>query len=392
MLDNAWSREIVRVLAVYHHIIQFEKKPFRDSLNWDNISKKHNYNNLFIVAQTNLINLISNSGNYKQRDKFKQQLVDIQTYSFDYTLMKWISVESLCGMQYPDHPDFRGYKLNQLAFLQSLTRLFYVPCESLRMTEQEVFKPYNDSWLDSVKSKGPHEAKVVKGNDGIGNSVIPLKIEEVKIRNTTVYKYPPFFGAEQNSPRLFYLKKLFVKGETSIAQHMISSDNILEFDVYTLAKYHVQQWGPFSNSFADREVQLLEMDKVISLLKGSSKRICPPQVNQLYLNYHLKALHYINQYFEPGNARQVDIAQRSLQFITNYYSKNAGLVTPRLSMYILLQLNAFHWIPGRYDGTWYAWNLLKSIRAKRNLREDELILYKKYEMYYTAPTASKKGK
>ena len=255
------------------------------------------------------------------------------------------------------------------------------------MTEQEVFKPYNDSWLDSVKSKGPQESIVAKANAGIGSSVIPLKIEEVKIRNTTVYKYPPSFGKEQYSPLLFYLKKLFVKGETSIAQHMISSDNIMEYDVYKLAKYHISQWGPFSNYFIDREVQLLEMDKVISLLKGSSKRICPPQVNQLYLDYHLKALHYINQYFEPGNAKQVDIAQRSLQFITTYYSKNADRVTPRLSLYILLQLNAFHWIPGKYDGTWYAWNLLKNIGAKRTLSEDELYLYRKYKMYYTSESS-----
>lgn len=382
LLDNAWCREIVRVLAVYHHIIQFERKPYRDSLDWDNISRKHNYNNLFIVAQANLVSLISNPGNYKQREKFKQMLVDIQTYSFDYALMKWISVESLCGMEYPDRPDFRGYKLNQLAFLQSLTMLFYVPCESFRMAEQEEFKPFNDRWLDSVKSKEPQESEIAKANTQVGSAVIPLKMEEVKIRNTTVNKYPPSFGTEQYSPLLFYLKKLFVKGETSISQHMISSDNILEFDVYTLAKYHVSQWGPFSNYFADREVQLLEMDKIINLLKGSSKRLCPPQINQLYLDYHLKALHYINLYFEPGNVRQVDIAQRSLRFIFNYYSKNASLVTPRLSMYILLQLNAFHWIPGKYDGTWYAWNLLKSISAKRTLSSNELYLHKKYEMYY----------
>jgi hypothetical protein len=164
---------------------------------------------------------------------------------------------------------------------------------------------------------------------------------------------------------------------------MIASDNLTEFDVYTLAKYHISQWGPFSNYFADPEVQLLEMDKVINLLKKINKRICPRQVNQLYLDYHLNPLHHINLYVEPGNAQQVNIAQRSLQFITTYYSANAGLVTPRLSMYILLQFNAFHWIPGKYDGTWYARNLLRSIAKSRALSEDEMYLFRKYNMYYT---------
>ena len=380
LLDNAWSKEIVRVLAVYHHIIQFEKRPVRDSLAWDNFRKDYNYKQLFLVAQKNLINLILNPAYSKQREKFRQQLVDVQTYSFDYAMMNWLSLESLCGMEYPDRPDFRGYKLNQLAFLQSLTKFYDVPCERLRMTEQENFKHYNDSWLDQLNGKS---GTPVVGS-GINSSKPTLRIEKVNIRNTLVYKYTPSFGSETYSPRLYYLKKLFVKDEFSIEPHMRASDDLIEFDIYALAKYHITQWDPFSNFFADSEIQLLEMDKVISLLKKSNKRICAPYVNQLYLDYHLKALHYINLYFEPGNARQVDIAQRSLQFITNYYSKNAGLVTPRLSMYILLQLNDFHWIPGKYDGTRYAWNLLKNLSTKRTLSVEEMYLFRKYEMYYAS--------
>lgn len=375
LLAHAWSKEIVRVMAVYHHIIQFEKKTFRDSLYWNDLSDQHSYGNLFIIAQTNLISLISNPVYHKQREKFKQQLVDIQTYCFDYTRMNWISFESLCEMKYPDHPDFRGYKLNQLAFLQELTISYDVPCEQVRLTDVDNIEPYTDGWLDDNRSK---RIKI--------NNIKPVVvIEKVKLRSDTFYKYHPSFGPENYSPYLFYLKKLFVKDETSIAPHMIISDNLIEFDIATLARYHVMQWRPFSNYFADPEVTLAEMDRIINLLKKiSSPALCTPVQNKLFLDYHLKALHYISQYFEPGNAQQVDIAQRSLQFITNYYSKNAYLVTPRLSMYILLQLNAFHWIPGKYDGTWYAWNLLKNIVGLRALDADEMYLFRKYNIYYAS--------
>lgn len=389
LLDHAWSKEIVRVMAVYHHIIQFEKKTFRDSLYWNDLSNQHSYGNLFTEAQANLISLISNPGYQKQREKFKQQLVDIQTYCFDYTEMNWISIESLCEVQYPDHPDFHGYKLNQLAFLQELTKSFNVPCEKLRLADVEKIERYTDSWLDANRSKETffksEQEQRIKNN-----TIKPgLVIEKVKLRSDTIYKYHPWFGFENYSPYLFYLKKLFVKDETSIAQHIIASDNLIEFDIYALVQYHIRRWGPSSNYFADPEVQLVEMDKVISLLKKiGSSRMCTPARNELFLDYHLKALHYINQYFELGNAQQVDIAQRSLQFITNYYSKNASLVTPRLSMYILLQLNAFHWIPGKYDGTWYAWNLLKNIAGHRILSGDEMYLFRKYNQYYV-PVDSK---
>lgn len=386
LLDHAWSKEMVRVMAVYHHLIQVEKKPGRDSLDWNAISKKYNYNKLFLVAQKNLITLISNPAYSKQREKFRRQLVDIQTYYFEYTLMGLISLETLCAMEYPDQPEFRGYKLNQLSFLHYLSRFFHVPCEQLRIADQDNFVPYSDHWLDEVRKDVKDEKANVKRKGYLTSD--SLAVLEVRNHGEMAYKYPPSFGNENYSALLFYLKKLWVTDEFSIAPHVIISDSFIEFDIRTLANYHIQLWDPFSNYFEDREVQLKEMDKIISLLKRNNTRICPYWLNQLYLDYHLKALQYINLYFEPGNAQQVDIAQRSLQYITNYYSKNAGLVTPRLSIYVLLQLNAFHWIPGKYDGTWYAWNLLKNISAKRALSKDEMYLYKKYIRYY-APADEK---
>lgn len=126
------------------------------------------------------------------------------------------------------------------------------------------------------------------------------------------------------------------------------------------------------------------MDKLVSLLKTINKRICQYKVNQLYLDYHLKALQYLDWYYEPGNKQQTRIAQQSLRFISEYYARIAGLVTPRLSIYLMKQFNAFHWLPGRYDGTWYAWNSLRAISGKRELSEEEKGFNVKYARLYKA--------
>jgi len=126
----------------------------------------------------------------------------------------------------------------------------------------------------------------------------------------------------------------------------------------------------------------MEIEKVIRQLKAAQRLLCSRAANELYLEYHLKALHYLSVYYEPGNAQHTEIVQQSLKYITNYYSKYASLVTPQLSLYIINQLNAFHWMPEKYDGTWYAFNILKSIKAKRELADDEDFLYKKYLLFY----------
>jgi hypothetical protein len=385
IIDNAFNNRMVRVLDVYHQIIQFEKESYKDSLEWSNRFSKYGYTEPFIVAQSNLISLINEANNEKQKNKFRQQLVDIQTYTFDFVLMHWISPATLCEMDYPDHPNFRGYKLNQLAFLHYLSGFEDVPCEELRVIESPMVKKYSDDWLDEIQKSNKNSESTLPT---IENGDEETSIEEFGIDIPILFtkspdgRYYPSFGKEVYSSLLYYLKTLFAKNEGSVTQYMSVSDNLIEFDIYTLVEYHVSEWDPFKNYFADPEVQLLEIDKVINLLKKHNSRICAPQANQLYLDYHLKALHYINLYFEPGNAKQAAIAQQALQYITNYYSKRATKITPRLSIYILHQLNAFHWIPGKYDGTWYAWNLLKSITANRDLSKDEIYLYKKYEMYY----------
>lgn len=370
IIDNAINNKLVRVLSVYHEIILFERRNDRDSLIWDKYAAARKFNNAFIVAQSNLISLILEPGvHHNQVEKFRKQLVDIQTYTFDYVRNGWLSLEALCELDYPDSPKFRGFKLNQLAFLQYITQFGDVPCEKLALTKPEQQNAYTDNWLKEQLAEYSDEG-IVKLPEG---------------------KYLPAYGKPVYSPLLFYLKKLFLSNEPSIREHVISSDNAYEFDVYTLAQYNVERWNPDQNFFQDREVQLEEMNKLITLLKRINKRICPNQINQLYLDYHLKALHYLSIYYEPGNHKHTEIAQQSMLFIARYYSRHAGMITPRLSLYLLHQFNAFHNMPGRYDGTWYAWSILQSIAKKRALTDHEVLLFMKYSRYYPPIKKSKKS-
>jgi hypothetical protein len=368
IMDNAINKNLVRVLSVYHEIILFERQNYRDSLIWDKYATERKFNNSFIVAQSNLINLILQPGvHHKQVEKFRRQLVDIQTYTFDYVRNGWLSLEALCELDYPDSPKFRGFKLNQLAFLQYMTQFGEVPCEKLVLSKSEQRNAYTDSWLDDQLRESVHK-RIVKLPEG---------------------KYLPAYGEAVYSPLLFYLKKLFLSNEPSIREHVISSDNVYEFDVFTLAQYNVERWEPKENFFQDQEVQLEEMNKLIGLLKRINKRICPRQINQLYLDYHLKSLHYLSIYYEPGNHKHTEIAQQSMLFIARYYSRHASLVTPRLSLYLLHQFNAFHTMPGRYDGTWYAWSILQSVAQKRALTIQEVSLFEKYSRYFSSGKKSK---
>ncbi len=368
IIDHAINNSLVRVLSVYHEIILFERQNYRDSLVWDNYAATRKFNNSFLVAQSNLIDLLVQPGvHHKHVEKFRRQLVDIQTYTFDYVRNGWLSLEALCKLDYPDSPRFRGFKLNQLAFLQYMTQFGEVPCEKLVLTKVESGNAYTDQWLDELTEE-TGKSKIISHPDG---------------------KYLPSFGEAVYSPLLFYLKKLFLSNEPSIREHVISSDNVYEFDVFTLARYNVEAWEPTLNFFQDREVQLEEMNKLIALLKKINKRICRDQVNQLYLDYHLKALHYLSLYHEPGNHRQTEIAQQSMMFLSRYYSRLAGMITPRLSLYLMGQFNAFHTMPGRYDGTWFARNVLKRIAENRTLSTQEAALLAKYNRYFIAGKKSK---
>lgn len=381
LLDNHRASEMLRILAVYHHIIQFEKQTILENLAWEKYAEKHNFTELFLLAQSNLVSLIINPNKYHEKNVlmyeiFRRQLVDIQTYTFEYIQRGLLSASNICNMDFTNSARLRPFKLNHLSFIQLLAQTHDIPCEQFKL-DPFAIQPNSNEWLDSqYKLSGQQVNVPCLGYSGI------LPFQHVEL-------IPPSFGEEVLSPLLYYLKVLFVYADTKIKDHMITSDTMYEFDLFTLASFHVNEWDPLGNYFIDPEVQLPELYKVIGLLKKSENRICRYQVNQLYLNFHLKALHYLSRYFEPGNEQHTKIAQQSLKFISNYYTKRAAYISPALADYLVRQLNAFHWIPGKYDGTWHAWQILKSIEKYRYYTQEEQALVTRYGFMHSGKEKSK---
>lgn len=364
VLYETKNKNLLHILLAYHQILLVEKRTITDSVTWRNYLNSGVFGKVMVAAHSNLINLIADTrtqGN--DLKKYKAQLVDIQSYLFEYVRTGWIALDDLCAVDYPVSSKFGGYKLRQLAFLNEMAKTTTVPCEHFAFTKPEKPKPYTDVWLEEAQPEREFSG-AIRLADG---------------------RYLPHYGATVYSPFMFYLKQHFLRKDKGYSQYINFSDNLYQFDIYALANYNVSQWQPEQNYFEDREVLLEDMNTLIVMLKRVDQKICKALVNQLYLDYHLKALHYLQIYFEPGNAKHTEIAQQSLAFISGYYSRNANKVTPRLSLYLLYQLNAFYALPGQYEATGYAWNLLKSIKAKRDLSPDEEALLEKYNRYYGRP-------
>ena len=364
VLNETKNKNLLHILLAYHQILLVEQHNITDSVTWTNYVKSGVFAKVMVAAHSNLINLIANTrtqGN--ELKKYKAQLVDIQSYLFEYVRTGWIALDDLCAVDYPISSKFGGYKLRQLAFLNEMAKTTTVPCEHFAFTKTEKPKPYTDLWLDEILPEREFSG-AIRLADG---------------------RYRPHYGVTVYSPFMFYLKQHFLRKDKGYSQYINFSDNLNQFDIYALANYNVSQWQPEQNYFEDREVLLEDMNTLMVMLKRVDHKICKVLVNQLYLDYHLKALHYLQIYFEPGNAKHTEIAQQSLAFISGYYSRNANKVTPRLSLYLLHQLNAFYAMPGQHEATGYAWNLLKSIKAKRDLSPEEEALLEKYNTYYGRP-------
>ena len=196
----------------------------------------------------------------------------------------------------------------------------------------------------------------------------------------------PIFNTLPKGAYYFLLKQHFLKGDKEILNWTEKEGGghaqLDVFNLYHLVSTNVFEFDPIENQFYDKEVQLEEIDKLITQLKKRDNIICPPQINALYLEYHLKALYYLERYFSPGNEKQAKIVDASLNFITEYYKKRASAVSPRLSLHVAKQLNLFNWLPSSKPGAWYGYDLINTIAKQRILSEEELKLLAHYKKMY----------
>ena len=151
---------------------------------------------------------------------------------------------------------------------------------------------------------------------------------------------------------------------------------------------NVAEWNPHTNHFYDEDIQLIEMRELVSMLKSMDKRICRVDVNQLYLDFYVKSLHYLDLHRTPGDNRQMNLADPSMRSIVSYYGGRTRMLFPKLNLHIVRELHRFYWMPTRKLSVEYAYSLMAKVESRRRLSFDEQPIWNTYMTLFPPPRRS----
>lgn len=352
----------ILVLIGYHYLKKYEDKTWPQRMRWSAYWKEYDIARWLERAHESLLNLLRQRPVKEMNARYMRMLNDFQTFQFYFVEEGLISIASLCDMPYPDDSDYMGLKLSQYAFLYEM-------------------RTRSDSSIHCIPQRAPQ----FKADSITVDAFLDGLAEEVEKQTVSPISKPIVkrsFNTEPKSPYYYLLKQHFLKNNKTALEHVTNthggSVEFNEFNLWHLLENNVTDWRPAENHFYDEEVGLYELDRLIAMMQRVDKHLCKPQVNQLYLTYHLKMLYYLERYAEPGNPRHAKLAETSLKFITNYYKARGRHVTSRLSLHIVKQLNLFNWLPGSESGAYYGYDLLNSIARVRVLNEEESKIYAHY--------------
>lgn len=362
MVDNCSAPSHARILLFHHLIKTHEVSRHDETPQWDSLFAERKWNNIFEVAHFNIIELIMYANSPAERNKRISQAVDIQFHTIKYVKAGLLDPDILCSIDYPDERIFYGLKLHHYAIAHELSRKSYFPCYGFSESPPRtvVKKETFDESAYAVFEQGRQKEKHLPGD-----------YNSPRYRKAT-------FSLDPKSDYYFFVKKLFLGSDKDIREFVNTSDMLIEFDLLYLLQSNVSVWDPVTNHFYDKEIRLPEMDKLIKKLKNMDGKICTELCSQLYLDYHLKALLYLEQHFLPGDKVQMRIADESMAFISQYYAKRAYYLFPKLTLHILDQLHTIYPMATRIASTEYAFNLLKAVRGYRTLTQEE---QKRWEVY-----------
>ncbi len=333
LVDNSPTPECTRVLLFYHIIKTLEEKK-REHEQLDTLFRHYKWNNMFEVANINIVSLIRSTKSQEEKRIRLRQAVDVQYYTFKYIEDGLLDVSVLRRINYPNNKSFYGLLLNQHAFLYEYAKNHPIDEADSTSTESSLTRPIAS--LDRKYINQPEFISKLVSQDFINPMLNPITFDD-----------------SPKNDRYFFLKTLFITRDEKIREYVQTSDDMIEFDLFHFIHIQMNNWDAYSNHFYDKDIELHELHKLIRMLKSVNKRICTPVVNQLYLDYHLKALYYLSQYWNPMNNAHVKIADESLAYIANYYMTRKEKVDPILEEKIKQQLNLFYWLPSRKPSTSY---------------------------------------
>lgn len=371
-----------------HIIKQFSQDRFGPEnqfvwkVKWDSL----NLEPWFFKGQESLLRLAAQA-HKTTLSRYLKMLVDYQAFTYRLISLRILDANILCKIPYPEKPEYMELILNHYAFLYEVSN---ADCaRGYRWMSFKARQP-NESDQNTAGSGFQESLSLKSGNPSKQNPTDSTQTETpVSSGSHSPYtgfvprRYiSPTYDSSVKDPYYYLLKQVFVKGNKEILKYFEGDPSLNAFNLYhLLTLYTFPSWKPDQNYFYDKEVRLEEMERLISLLKKGNL-ICVPIVNELYLNYHMNALAYLELYFEPGNTKHREIAYNSLRFISEYYKKRIGVLEADVPAVIAMYLNRFNWIPGTKEGAWFGFDLMNAVAIKRKLTEPELKLWANYLKVY----------
>jgi hypothetical protein len=371
LINETLYPDYINVLLTYHFLKQYENQtwPRRVAASWAGYWEHHRVYEHLKQAQLSLITLCDFQPG--DRKKYLNMLVDLQAYTYEFVENGLIPPSDLCEIPYPEKKEFMSLILNQYAYLYEVASkiespdyfIHCVPTKSKTRIHNRDSIANTDNFLEQLDSAygDNHESYTL-----IGQNLFRRKS----------------FDQNQKGAYYFLLKQFYVNKNAGILDHVTTANDYpSSFNVFNLWHFlaiTIDAWNPGKNFFYDKDVQLNEMDRLVNLMKKLDASLCKPQINGLYLQYHLKMLHYLQVFQEPGNPAHAKFADTSLKFIADYYKARKVNVNSRLAVYLVNQFNLFNTLPGNRPGAWYGYDLLNSLAQGRVLNDEELKLYAHY--------------
>jgi len=367
--------QLLSALLVYHHLKYYERTvPPTTAITWKTYWKKYRIDSVMQRAVSSLIHL--EEFDKSNRKKYLAMLVDFQAYTYEFAEQGLLSVQSLCNIPYPEKPQYMGLILNQYAYLYEKAN----ETKERGDTDEEVYCiPFTTG-----KKKINHRDSVINTDDFLDKIQQELRLERIQVptmdnKKISVKKN---FDLRPKGAYFFLLKQHYVKNNKTVLENITTTnEEAPSFSIFNLWHFldvNIARWDPEKNHFYDEDTQLDQLDALITLMKKSDAGLCRPQVNTLYLQYHLKVLRYLHLFAEPGNPLHGKYSDASLKFIDEYYKSRVGAVNARLALYIIYQMNLFNSLPGTKPGAWYAFDLMNALARQRLLNSEELVLYAHY--------------
>lgn len=370
-----------------HIVKQFTENKFgaEDKNEWKSKWDSLQLEPWFWRAQESLARLAVNPKLSKpDLSKFMKTLTDFQAFSYRLIKLGVLDSENFCRPFYIEEPEYFNLILNQYAFVYEWAneKGIETECVKGRISLLGLSPMKGQSNLDSAALTKPlkrDSSTTIAGDSlfnffSIGNGLKRTGFEPRKFTNPSFSKNPK---------GLYYnlMKQGFLKGNRNVLSSATGKASLDGFSLFNFLDANVNNWDPEKNYFLDSEIRLEDMDRLISLLKKDNI-VCAAPLNSLFLNYHQKALRFLELYFEPGSSKHKDIAEASLKFITDYYKTNLSGLKSDDPLKIALYLNHFNWFPGNSEGAWYGYDLITALGKTRKLNDEELRLWVNYTKIY----------